>query len=520
MPTPHEIYQTYWQGPAAILRLFEETFGTLALYGPSSPDMQQRTIDAQAREIDRLQAQIARLQKQMSKERHLSFQLSRRNSELEARISKDSHNSSRPPSTDHPAIKRTRSLRRPSGRRPGGQVGHPGRTRPLSSHPWRVILHRPPKCRRCLAALTPAQTISHEKRQVIELVPARLRVTEHRAEVRRCTQCGEKTKGEFPKEVCAPVQYGTSVKARALYLQQYQLLPYARVSEMMRDLFGCPISPGTLFSQVGSCAEELVETELKIKRKLRRSPVIHTDETGLRVEKKCHYIHVTSSQHLTHYACDVRRGRGAVEEIDILPRYRGTCVHDGWLSYTYYPQCRHSLCCAHLLRELTFFEELGEEQKRWAEPLRKLLLEIKQEVERVKEEGGARLVERQCAAFASRYEELVALGQRANPPPETKDAVRRQAYNLLLRMERRKEEVLRFMTDFTVPFDNNQAERDLRMVKLQQKIGGCFRTGKGAANFCRIRSYISTVRKQGKGVLRALEGACRGVPLSLRNRAG
>ena len=195
-------------------------------------------------------------------------------------------------------------------------------------------------------------------------------------------------------------------------------------------------------------------------------------------------------------------------------------MHDGWLSYTYYPQCRHSLCCAHLLRELTFFEELGEEQKKWAEPLRKLLLEIKQEVERVKEGGGARLVERQCAAFASRYEQLVALGLRANPPPETKDAVRKQAHNLLLRIERRKEEVLRFMTDFSVPFDNNQAERDLRMVKLQQKIGGCFRTGKGAANFCRIRSYISTMRKQGKGVLQALEGACRGVPLSLRNRAG
>jgi transposase len=137
-------------------------------------------------------------------------------------------------------------------------------------------------------------------------------------------------------------------------------LPYARVSEVMRDLFSCPISRGTLFRQVGSCAAELAETELKIKRKLRCSSVIHTDETGLRVEKKCHYIHVTSSQHLTHYACDVRRGRGAVEEIDILPRYRGTCVHDGWLSYTYYPQCRHSLCCAHLLRELTFFEELSE----------------------------------------------------------------------------------------------------------------------------------------------------------------
>lgn len=200
MPTPHEIYQIYWQGPAAVLRLFEETFGTMAIYGPPSPDMQQRTIDGQAREIDRLHAQIARLQKQLSKERHLSFHLSRRNSELEARFSKDSHNSSRPPSSDHPAIKRTHSLRRPSGRRPGGQVRHHGHTRPLSAHPWRVILHRPQRCHRCLAALNSTQTISHERRQVIELIPARLRVTEHYAEVRRCAQCGEKTKGKFPAD--------------------------------------------------------------------------------------------------------------------------------------------------------------------------------------------------------------------------------------------------------------------------------------------------------------------------------
>jgi transposase-like protein len=162
------------------------------------------------------------------------------------------------------------------------------------------------------------------------MVPQRLRVTEHRAEVRRCPGCGAKTKGEFPTEVRAAVQYGDSIKARALYLQQYQLLPYARVGEVMRDLFGCSVSQGTIFSQVGSCARELIETELKIKRRLRRSSVIHADETGLRVDGKCHYVHVASTPRLTHYACDVRRGRGAIEEIDILPRYRGTMVHDGW----------------------------------------------------------------------------------------------------------------------------------------------------------------------------------------------
>jgi transposase len=515
MPTAYEIYQTYLKGPAAIIHLFEQALGSQAIYGQPSPDFQQRTIDTQAAEIDRLQTRIARLQQELGTEQHLNFQLTRRNSELEARLVKDSHNSSRPPSSDHPAVKRTRSLRRPSGKRPGGQLGHPGHTRPLVAHPSRVVFHRPPKCRRCQSPLTASQLIWHEKRQVIELIPQRLRVTEHRAEVRRCQSCGARTKGKFPPEVRAAVQYGASVKARALYFLQYQLLPYARVGEVMRDLFGCSISPGTILSHVGACAAELIETELKIKKKLRRASVIHTDETGLRVEQKCRYVHVASTARLTHYACDVRRGRGAIDEIDILPRYRGTCVHDGWLAYTSYPHCRHSLCCAHLLRELTFFAELSEESKRWAEPLRKLLVEIKAEVEQSREDGHDRLAEGRRVALTLCYEQLISEGLAANPPPEGQDLVGRQARNLLSRMQRRSDEVLRFMVDFTVPFDNNQAERDLRMIKLQQKVSGCFRTQAGAANFCRIRSYLSTMRKQGKPVLKALQSACQERPLSL-----
>jgi transposase len=282
MPTAYEIYQTYLKGPQALIRLFEQALSTQSIYGQPTANMQQRTIEAQAAKIDQLQSQITRLQQELAHQQHLNFQLSRRNSELEARLVKDSHNSSRPPSMDHPALKRMRSLRQSSGKRVGGQVGHPGHTRPLVERPSRVILHRAPRCHRCHSSLLAAKVLHHERRQVIEMVPQRLRVTEHRAEVRRCTSCGARTKGEFPTEVRAAVQYGTSVQARALYLLQYQLLPYARVSEVMRDLFGCSISQGTIFSQVGSCAQELIETELKIKSKLRRSPVIHADETGLR----------------------------------------------------------------------------------------------------------------------------------------------------------------------------------------------------------------------------------------------
>jgi hypothetical protein len=183
------------------------------------------------------------------------------------------------------------------------------------------------------------------------LVPARLRVTEHRAAVVRCSSCGRRTKAEFPEGVSATVQYGASVVARALYLHGYQLLPYARTAEAMKELFGCAISAGTLSSAVRRCATGLVETEVKIKRALRRSPIIHADETGLRGKGKLAYVHVASNERLTHYAADARRGKAAIDEIDILPAYRGTCVHDGWLSYTQYPGCRHALCGAHLLRD-------------------------------------------------------------------------------------------------------------------------------------------------------------------------
>jgi transposase len=489
-------------------------------YGTPDPDEQQRTIDALSDHIGRLKAQIERLQAEVSELHGRNFQLARRNAELEALVSKDSHNSSRPPSTDPPWAKRTRSLRRPSGRRPGGQAGHQGETLRLAAHPTRVVEHRPQECRSCHAPLDLGQVIGHRRQQVWELVPAKLKVTEHRLAAVCCPSCGQTTRGEFKGAVRSGVKYGPMVKARVLYLQQYQLLPYQRTAEAMRDLFGCPLSVGTVANIVRECASGLVETELKIKQKLRRSPVIHADETGLRIDKRLGYVHVASTPSLTHYAAAAHRGQRAISEINVLPRYRGTCVHDGWLAYSHYTWCRHALCGVHLLRELTYFEELAPETKAWASPLRELLLEMKGQVERAKGEGAQRLAEDDLRSLTESYDRLVAEGLRAQPPPEVPEQVRKQARNLLLRLERRKEEVLRFLTDFHVPFDNNQAERDLRMVKLQQKTSGCFRSEEGARRFCRIRSYVSTMRKQGRGVLLALAGACKGEPLSVRKRMG
>ena len=511
-----QIYQAWLQGPHALFRLFEDSFGRQALYGPPDPDMQQREIDHLSEQIGRLQARNERLRAEVGELRGHNLRLQRRNAELETMVAKDSHNSSRPPSTDPPWAKRTRSLRRPSGRRPGGQRGHHGETLRLSERSNRVVEHRPRECRSCLAPLDSAQVVGHRRQQVVEVVPARLQVTEHRLALLRCRACGKTTRGEFAGSVRSGVQYGAGVKARVLYLQQYQLLPYARTTEAMRELFGCTLSTGTVANIVRECSEALMETELKIKRGLRRSALIHADETGLRVEGRLHFVHVTSNQRLTHYTAAAGRGKTAMEEAGVLPRYRGTCVHDGWPAYSFYTQCRHALCGAHLLRELTFFADLSEETGAWAAPLKELLLEMKAEAERAGAEGGRRVADDKLAELTSTYDRLIAEGLEAEPPPRVPEPVRRQARNLLLRMERRKGEVLLFLTDPRVPFDNNQAERDLRMVKLQQKTSGCFRSEEGARRFCRIRSYLLTMRKHGRRVLMALERACTGTPLSLR----
>jgi transposase len=515
-----QIYQAYLSGPHALFRLFEDSFGKETLHGQPDPDHQQQQIDDLSAQIGRLQAQVEKFRAEVSQLRGSNFQLARRNAELEALSTKDSHNSSRPPSSDPPWSKRTRSLRRPSGRLAGGQRGHRGVTLRLAVRPDRIVEHRPQECRGCHAPLSAAQVVRHHRQQVVEVVPARLRVTEHRLAVVRCHSCGRTTQGEFSGSVRSGVQYGPGVKARVLYLQQYQLLPYGRTSEAMRDLFGCQLSAGTVANMVRECASGLVETELQIKHGLRRSPVIHADETGLRINGRLGYVHVASTPRLTHYASAAHRGQTAITEINVLPGYRGTCVHDGWLAYTHYTKCRHALCGVHLLRELTYFAELSAETKLWANSLKELLLEMKREVEGVREEGRKHLDYERLTSLIESYDHLVAAGLRAQPPPELPQQVCKQARNLLRRLERRKEEVLLFLTDFSVPFDNNQAERDLRMIKLQQKTSGCFRTQDGARRFCRIRSYLSTARKQGRGVLHALESACRGTPLSVRQRTG
>jgi transposase len=265
--------------------------------------------------------------------------------------------------------------------------------------------------------------------------------------------------------------------------------------------------------------------------RLKQAEVIHVDETGLRVEGTGSFVHVASTERLTHYTCDSRRGKPAMDEIGILPAFRGTSVHDGWPAYQYYYQWRHALCGAHLLRELTYIEESHPHQRgQWAEPLAKLLVEMKEAVERARGAGHATLTEQEREEFFRRYDGLVRRGVELNPERTTRrrrgdpGATAKQgrgripqseARKLVARLESRRAEVLRFLTDFRVPLENNRAERDLRMVKLQQKIGGSIRSPEGAREFCRLRGLLSTMRKQGQAVLESIEKVLRGQQLSL-----
>ena len=551
MLTRHQLYEVYYEGPDSTVQMIENLLQHLAEVQHHVGRSQQIHIDELREKVTQLTKRVKKLKEQLWKEGQLRLQLSRRVAELQAALTsreghtaevgqevpavrRDSHNSDLPPALDLPAakaantIKRTRSLRRRTGRRVGGQPGHLGTTLRRVEQPDQVVVHAPATCAGCAAPLEASMQVGCERRQVFEIPPVHVVVTEHVAETRRCTQCGTRSTGTFPAGVRAPVQYGASVQARAVYLHKYQLLPVARTSEALRDLFGCRLSAATVQRAQHGCAAKLVRTEERIKTALRHSRVIGADETGLRVAGGGAWVHVARTDHLTHYGFDTRRGKDAMDAIGILPQFRGTCVHDANPSYDQYRQCQHGLCHSHLLRELIYVTEVSAEQEPWTRPLRKLLREINAAGARSRAAGEAHLSSAQQEKFLSRYQRLVRRAQKLNPapPPADKEAPLPQRKvvrlsrpspipPLVRRLDERREEILRGMTNLLVPCDNNGSERDLRMLKVQQKIGGCFRTAVGAEVFCRIRGYLSTARKQGHPLLMAIERVLAGKPLHL-----
>jgi transposase len=413
--------------------------------------------------------------------------------DLEARLAKDSHNSGKPPSSD--GLKRkTKSLRQKSGKEPGGQLGHRGETLHLVATPDEVVEHRPSHCPQCQTPLGEAEVVLRERRQVQELPPAvRLIVSEHRALHVRCPHCAHVSVGGFPAEVASRAQYGSGVRALAVYLVEQQHLPLGRVQQLLADLFEMRLSRGTLVSWVQHGARILEPVEQHIKAALSQTPVLHHDETGVRRAGQLVWAHVTSTSRLTHYAVHAKRGHEATDAIGILPTFRGVSVHDGWGSYGVYTSCRHALCNVHHLRELTFLEE--QYHQVWATDLKALLREMNAATGRARTLGHVHLPPAEHADFVARYQALLARGRAANPPPPHQERrpgqrgrlAQSPARNLLERLLLQQDAVLAFLDDLAIPFDNNQAERDLRDLKVQQKVSGCFRSEWGAAAYATIR---------------------------------
>ena len=420
--------------------------------------------------------------------------------ELRRRLGADSSNSSTPPSAE--GLRKKPAMPRRRGGRRGKQPGDPGRHLAQTAEPDEIIEHSPGACGGCGGDLDDADVVGVVRRQVFDIPPLRLRVTEHRAQRRRCG-CGQVTTAGFPDEARSPACYGPGVRAVICYLAVYQHLPVERTAKLLADLLGAPVSTGTVAAVAAQAGDVVASAVDVIRARLVAAGVVHVDETGARVVGKLHWIHVAATAVYTLLTVHARRGKAATDAAGVLPAYRGVAVHDGWAAYRGYPDVTHGLCNAHHLRELQAAAEAGHE---WAAHLAEVLRHAHRQVAAARERGDTSLPADVAASIVARYAGHLAQAADATRGHKSKAAA------LARRLARRRDDVLRFTVDFAVPFDNNQAERDLRMVKLQLKISGCWRTLAGAEAFCAVRSYIATARKHDANILHALRGAFAGDP--------
>jgi transposase len=430
--------------------------------------------------------------------------------DLKRRLAQNSRNSSRPPSSDGLSKPPPKSLRRPSGRRPGGQQGHQGGYLAKVAVADEIVDHVPSVCAGCQGDLSDGQDVGHLARQVFDLPEIRLRSSEHRAHTRRCG-CGHETTAAFPDAVSAPTQYGPRVRALGLYLVSYQHLPYARAARLLSDWIGVAVSTGTLAAFIARGAEDLGPFLDEIHAQITAAPVAHFDETGARAQGKLRWLFCACTARATFYSLHDKRGFDGLEHAGVLPHFTGVAVHDGFKPYRNYTHVQHALCNVHHLRELlgVIEEDPEDPQQAWAVRMDRLLRDLHDVVGRARASGEDRLEPGELAGYRAAYEQIITLGHHTNPAatiPTGKRGVIRQtpARNLLVRLDRDREHVLRFAHDFRVPFDNNQAERDIRMIKLQQKISGCWRTITGAEQFLALRSYLSTAGKHRQPIAHAL----------------
>ena len=459
-------------------------------------------LEARVAELERENAWLKAENARLSAE---NVQLKSENARLTSLLNKNSQNSSKPPSSDGLRRKpNPKSLRQKSGLRSGGQMGHAGQTLRHVENPDEVHVHRVQRCGRCCSCLEATALESEEVRQVFEIPEPKLKVIEHRAEKKICPGCGKKNTAAFPTGVESPAQYGPRFKGLVSYLQNYQMVPFDRLTEFLEDVYEARISEGTVANTAEAAYNGLAGFEEQTKQLLTDTGVLHSDESGVRVGKELQWLHSASTEKLTHYAVHKKRGTEATDTIGILPNFKGTLVHDCWSPY-FSLDVTHALCNAHLLRELNGVVESTNQV--WAKEMRDLL---RVTYKTVKESEAGCLDEAQLETLSKDYRRIIELGAAETGGIGLVE--RTPARCLWERFLLRDHQVLLFAKDACVPFDNNQAERDIRMAKVKQKVSGCFRSEHGAEQFARIRSYVSTVKKQGQDILEAMQNIFLGKP--------
>ena len=464
---------------------------------PSYDELAALVIE-QARVIAELRARVAVLEAE--------------NAELKRRLGMNSTNSSKPPSSDSPFMKPApKSLRRRSGRKPGGQPGHPGSTLALVDDPNERQRHEPGPCTGCGSSLAGAPEVGVERRQVFDLPPMTVRVVEHQLIARRCA-CGRTSCGTAPEGVTAPVQYGPRITAIILYLYVGQFLSKKRTAQALAELFGTPVSDATVARMSARAAAGLDGFLTEVGDRIADAEVAGFDETGLRVASKLAWVHCARTGTYTLITCHPKRGRAGINDAGVLTRFRGVAVHDAWAPYDTYLEADHQLCCAHAQRELAAVADAAPADAGWcwATQVSDALVAMQKLVAEAITAGADTIDPDALANQVQLYRSAAQIGL-AETAPRSSTAMRKH-HALARRLLNRQDDYLRFTTDWPIPADNNGSERDIRMIKLRQKVSGCLRTLTGAQQFCAIRSYLSTAAKHGMHFFEALVMLAEGRP--------
>lgn len=473
---------------------------------------QNKTIENILLELDQMKIKLFEKDEIIRQLREENYLLKEEIKKLKEGANKDSKNSSKPPSTDNGFKEKELKKDKSKNKKRGGQKGNRSNNLKKSDSPDTIEILESFTCSKCNHNLVDVKVKSISTKQVFDIPPVKMKVTEFQQHNKVCPCCSTVNKPDFPAGLNAYVQYGDNIKTFIAYLNTYQMMPYERISELVEDFTSHKMSSGTIYNILEYFYNKLESFEEKTKEQLLSSAVINVDETGTNIGGKLHWSHVISTSVLTYYMIHSKRGSEAIDDMEILPFYDGIAVHDHWKAYNKY-ECTHSFCNAHILRELNGIME--NENVIWASDMHTLLTKMNNYLYLLKEKGKTSPSKAKIQQFYQRYEDICKAAQKYYPPPTQIENNRRKpkqskGKNLLDRLVEYKDETLRFFINLLVPFTNNLAERDLRMLKVKEKISGCFASFKGAEMFNRIRSFISTMKKNNKPVLQELGNVLRG----------